>query len=308
MQIEYKSQPLKQNWDQELPKYWFDGSPLKTHYLNGFSLLIPVAEHTVIHTIKETQKDLSDPVLVEQINEMIAQENWHSFSHRKYNEWLARTGYPAPELAADFMANTLQLKKQIDKRFGERAWLPLIVSGEHNAAIIMEYFLERPAMLATMHPHFRQAWVWHFIEEIEHKGSSMDMWNDTKILKNRKRSNLNLIHSIAGIRLNYLIMKNMVILLKHDKQLWKWQTFKDAWHFFVGGDGLITKTFLPLVRFFKPNFHPWDHDTRYLIEQYRKIATDQQLTEEQTQQIDAEFQGCVADIENVIRANNIKEY
>jgi N6-L-threonylcarbamoyladenine synthase len=45
-----------------------------------------------------------------------------------------------------------------------------------------------------------------------------------------------------------------------------------------------------------------------LIDQYAKIAAEDQISEEQMQQIDGEFKGCVADIEEIIRVNNVKSY
>ena len=304
MKFEYKSVPLKQNWDQELPKYWFDNSPLKTHFMNGVSLMIPVAENAVIHTIKETQKELTNPQLKLQIAEMIAQENWHSYSHRKYNEWLTKIGLPGPELASEYMHFFITSKKRLDRLFGKRLWLPGIVGGEHNAVCMMEYLLERPAMLATMHPHFRQAWVWHCIEEIEHKGSSMDMWLDTKVLQRRKKLLLNFTCIVAFVRINYFIMKNMFALLKHDNELWKWRTLKDGLSFFLGRDGIITKTFVPFFKCLVPNWNPWDHDTRYLIEQYNKVALSTPMSAEELAQIDVEFHGCIEDIENIIKEHN----
>lgn len=304
MKFKYTSTPLKQNWDQELPKYWFDNSPLKTHYMNGFSLMIPIAENTVIHTLKDIQPDLSDPVLKAQISEMIAQENWHSYSHRKYNEWLTKIGLPAPEIASGYMQIVLKLKKKWEHLIGKRLWLTGLIAGEHNAVCIMEYLLERPAMLATMHPHFRQAWVWHSIEEIEHKGSSMDIWYDTKKLHNRKRNLLRIAQIISFIRINYYPIKHMFILLKYDKQLWKWRTLKDGFSFFLGRDGLITKTLVPYFKCLSASWHPWDHDTRYLIEKYEKISVAAALTPEELAKIDVEFKGCVSDIENIIKENN----
>lgn len=118
MQVEYKSQPLRQNWDKELPKYWFDNSPFKTHFLNAVSIIIPASENVVIHTLKETRPLLTDPVLKEQVGEMIAQENWHSFSHRKYNEWLTRIGLPAPELVVWYVGTMLRIKRAVDNKLG----------------------------------------------------------------------------------------------------------------------------------------------------------------------------------------------
>lgn len=308
MQFEYKSQPLRQNWDKELPKYWFDNSPFKTHFFNAVSIIIPPAENVVVHAIKHSRNFLTDPVLKAQTAEMVAQENWHSFSHRQYNAWLTRIGLPAPELGAWFLNKLLKAKKRVDNTIGSKGWLLAVICGEHNAACMMEYFLERPRILAQMHPHFRQAWVWHFLEEIEHKGSAVDMWHDLKERDNYRRIGLHVgfIYYMIRFRTNHA---QMVIKLLHaDKQLWKWQTLKDAASFLWGRDGLHTKTFIPLLKFFKPNFHPWDHDTRYLLEQYSKITEDDHLSDSQVQQIDADFQGCIADIEAAIMANNIKKY
>jgi len=304
---EYVSQPLKQNWDQELPKYWFDGSPLKTHFMNSISILVPISEYSAIHTLKESQKVIKDPELKAQVAEMIAQENWHSYSHRKYNEWLDRQGYPALWLSSKYMASQLRIKKLVDKTVGEKAWLPGMVAGEHNAVCIMEYFLERPAMLATMHPHFRQAWVWHFLEELEHKGTSMDIWNDTKEYYNRKHILLKLGHIVQGTRFNLTVLRNMCVLLAHDKQLWKWKTLKDA-SFLFGFDGLFFKTIGPWMRLFLPNWHPWNQvNTIHLINQYSKLLDLEKLTPEMQSRIDNEFQGCISDIDAVIKENNSTE-
>lgn len=308
MKIDYVSQPLKQNWDQDLPRYWFDDSPLKTHFFNAISILVPVGEYSVLHTLKESQKIIKDPELKAQVTEMIAQENWHSYSHRKYNEWLDRMGYPSFLLSSKYMQQQLALKKLIDRTAGERAWLPGVVSGEHNITCFIEYVLERPAMLQKMHPQFRQAWLWHFLEELEHKGTSMDIWNDTKELHNRKRILLKLGHIAQGVRFNLTVLRNMCILLSHDKQLWKWKTLKDGASFFFGFDGVFFKTMRPWMSLFSRNWHPWDHDTSYLITQYSKILNLDEVTPEKMKQIDDEFNGCISDIENVIKANNVKVY
>jgi hypothetical protein len=306
MKIDYKSQPLKQNWDQELPKYWFDNSPLKTHFMNAISIMTPVSEYAVIHTLRETQKVLKDPELKKQITHMIAQENWHSYSHKKYNQWLESIDLPALELASKWLVNLTNAKKRADRFLGEASWLPAIVSGEHNAACFMEYMLDRPKLLQQMHPHFRQAWVWHSLEEIEHKGSSMDMWIDTKDLYNRKKWKLNLVFVYQSIRFHSNLIKFTLILLNRDKQLWKWRTLKDSISFFFGNDGLFLNTVGPWLSFFKANFHPWNHDTRYLFKQHQKISEIPNISPQRLEEIEKEFYGCVADTDAVIAKNNTK--
>ena len=306
MKIEYKSQPLKQNWDQELPKYWFDNSPLKTHFMNALSLMIPVSELVVIHTLKETKKHLQDPELKKQINDMLAQESWHTYSHKKYNHWLESIGLPSFEISSNWLVNLTKSKKRADELLGPAFWLPVIVAGEHTAACFMEYVLERPYLLEQMHPHFRQAWVWHSLEEIEHKGSSMDMWIDTKEKFNRKKWKLNITHIIQSIRFHSSVIKYTFTLLNRDNQLWKWRTLKDGMSFFFGSDGVFWKTLGPWFRLFKTDFHPWNHDTRYLFTQHQKIFEISEFSPERLKEIEEDFNGCVADIDSMIEQNNTK--
>lgn len=306
MKIEYKSQPLKQNWDQELPRYWFDNSPFKTHFMNAISLMVPVSELAVIHTLKETRNILKDPKLKEQIKDMLAQESWHSYSHKKYNHWLESIDLPAFELSSKWLVSLTNAKKRADKLVGERFWVSVIVAGEHNAACFMEYMLDRPALLEQMHPHFRQAWVWHCLEEIEHKGTSMDMWNDTKDYYNRKKRHLNVGFLVQSFRFHSTVLKFTFTLLNRDKQLWKWRTLKDGMSFLFGLDGVFWKTIGPWARLFKKDFHPWQHDTSYLFTQYQKIFEVSDISPERLKELEEDFYGCVADMDAVIAQNNTK--
>jgi predicted metal-dependent hydrolase len=302
--FKYTSQPLKQNWDQELPRYWFDGSPLKTHFMNGMSIVVPILEYSVIHTLKDSQKFIKDPELKAQVLEMIAQENWHAYSHRKYNMWLAEQGLPSIRLSSKFMKEQQRAKKVADRIFGQRFWLSAVIAGEHNIAVFIDYLFKRPHLIEQMHPHFRQAFVWHFLEELEHKGTSMDIWYESREQENRKKWRLNVTVFLQAIAFDYRVLRNMFALLRHDKQLWKWRTLKDGMSFFFGSDGMFFKTFSTWAQFFRSDFHPWDHDNSHLLNQYSKLFVENDLTEKQLKRIQTEFEGCISDINNVIEENN----
>ena len=302
--INYTSQPFRQNWEQDLPRYWFDNSPLKTHFMNGMSLLVPILEYSVIHTLKDSQRFIQDPEIKAQVTEMIAQENWHSYSHRKYNQWLAEQGLPAIRLSSRFMKEQQRAKAIADKLFGQRFWLSAVIAGEHTIAVFADYMFKRPHLIEQMHPHFREAYVWHLLEELEHKGTSMDIWYDSKEKENRKKWRLNITFFLQAAAFNYRVLRNMFALLRHDKQLWKWRTLKDGMSFFFGLDGLFFKTMIPWSAAFASNFHPWNHDNSHLLNQYSKLFTNNDLTEKQLKRIQVEFEGCISDIENIIEENN----
>lgn len=263
----FTSVPLKQDWEQDLPRYWFGGSPLKTHFMNAMGILIPTSEAALIHVMKDSVALASDPDIIRQVKELIAQESWHSYSHTRYNKWLESIGLPVQEITDKNLATIAKNRTHL----ANGKWLSGMVCAEHNAAVFLEFLLSHPKLLDQMHPHFRQAWVWHGVEEIEHKGVALDLWThilpklDTSVLKIKT---IGLF--LASGSFNLRILKVMFTLLAHDKQLRKWRTLKDGLSFFLGRQGVWTNTFLPWIAFMKPSFHPWDKDTRYLLAKFPK--------------------------------------
>lgn len=265
--FEFESVPIKQDWDQELPRYWFGGSPFKTHFMNAFGALIPSGERALLHVIKDFQPHVSDPKILEQSKTLVAQEHWHSHSHEKYNEWLTKIGLPATEIDTRNGANMQRRLKFIPKKL----WMAIITLAEHNAAVFFQFLLARKDLLEQMHPHFRQTWQWHGIEEIEHKGVALDMWYD---MKDRLGFSELLLRTVglflvSGI-FNGRVLRITCLLLIRDKQFWKWRTLRDGMSFLFGRRGMVYSTFLPWIAFMKPGYHPWDHDTRPLLAQFTK--------------------------------------
>lgn len=300
--IEFESQPLKQDWDQELPRYWFDNSPLKTHFMNALGVIVPSSEMRLLHVFQEVKPLIDDPEVLAQVNKLVAQEHWHTYSHVQYNRWLDKIGLPASEIHEMNLNNVEKNRGKIDKK----RWIAIISIAEHNAAVFFEYLLARPELFEQMHPHFRQAWLWHALEEVEHKGVALDTYNNVreKLKEVQLERRLGLIP--VGISFNYRVLKHTVRFLHEDKQLWKWRTLKDAASFFFGRDGVFTKTVVPWFHWLKADFHPWDHDTRSLIAGYSKLLTLQDLTDSEMKN----FEGCAADYSEKARAGTLtdKEY
>ena len=112
-------------------------------------------------------------------------------------------------------------------------------------------------------------WRWHAVEEIEHKGVAYDTWNHAtrdwtawrrwkvrsllmviitvQFFKNRWNDSLNLLaqDGITGVRA-------------------KWGLFK----YLTVSPGVVRRILPAWLAYFKPGFHPWDHDDRALIARY----------------------------------------
>lgn len=257
----FKEQPLKQDWTQELPKYYFDNSPFKTHFLNALSITFPHGERFFIDSVKNYQDRITDTEQQQAIATFVKQENWHRYAHQQYNLWLTSQGLPAEYL------EDLALKKiqYIKTKISRRGQLASTVSLEHITAIFADHLLTHPELLNSMHPHFRRLWTWHAIEEIEHKNVAMDTINAVGGGK------LRISMLLTTMNFAWDIARNTLVLLQADRQLWKLQTLKDAGSMLFNlKNGFVTKLFGPWLGFMRQDFHPSHHDNTKLLLQYSK--------------------------------------
>ena len=95
-------------------------------------------------------------------------------------------------------------------------------------------------------------WQWHAIEEIEHKAVAFDVY------KYAKGSYWLRVQSMLenGGWFAYLLSKNILYILKKEKKLYSLKTWWEALVFLLGKPGILRKTILPYLNYFRPNFHP----------------------------------------------------
>jgi len=254
----FTSHPLRLDWTQELPQHWNDNSPFKTHFLNALSVTFPDGERFFIDSIKAFKDRIDNTEQLAEIQEFIKQENWHRHLHIQYNEWLERNGLPAKEIETE-MGN---FWNSLHKRFRPETCLAVTICVEHITAVNAELFLSYRTTLKRMHPHFEQVWRWHGIEEIEHKAIAMDVYNAINVSTWRRR----LAMCFVLVYYTYFMSKNTIRFLHADKQLWKWQTLKDAWSLmFDKQSGLIRCSTKHMWNFMRADWHPNQTDHSILM-------------------------------------------
>jgi uncharacterized protein len=247
---------LKQDWSGDLPRYWNNDSAFNTHFLNALSVVLPECEKFFIGVVKPYMKTSVDDRAY--ILEFIKQEGYHRYAHMQYNDWLSNQGLPIKQLQATTnkrwaIANKLLTNKQK---------LALTICIEHITVIYAAVLLENEEMLNAMHSHFKSIWIYHAVEEIEHRAVTMDIW------RNHYSSDLMIKSMMPFALIGYMwyVGKHTLVFLHHDKQLLKPQTWKDMITFlFNKKTGLIRRSFLKWMDIMKPNFHPNDHDHSHLL-------------------------------------------
>jgi predicted metal-dependent hydrolase len=245
--------PYKFEWTDDLPKYWFDESPFKTHFMNSLSISFPEGEKYFINSVNHFKDKIVDIEQLSEINKFIAQENWHTYNHKKYNEWLTRQGYDAEDMET-FSRAKLQKAKQ---KLGPLGSLVNTMAIEYGTAISAYWTLSQVKTLDKMHPQFAEFWGWHATEELEHRYVVHNLL--CTLLENREFANfakkkinsfVKITLLVATYDLYSFVISNTIRMLKQDGQLYKWKTLKDAIPFlFNGKNGFFTFMFFPFVRF-----------------------------------------------------------
>ena len=251
------------------PRKWWAGEPFGTAWHNALSATFPRGEAFFIEAVK-AHREGADPKLEAEIRAFVKQEINHTREHIAFNRLAEDHGYDIKAIdtrVAELLALT--------KNRPAIANLAVTMALEHYTAMMAAEFLANPAHFKDADPEVRAMWRWHSAEEIEHKGVAFDTWNHatrdwtawrrwkvrslvmltvtTRFFKNRWKDSLNLLEQdgITGWKA-------------------KWGLFSYlAWK-----PGIVRRIFPAWLAYFKPNFHPWDHDDRELIGLYEGEFVD----------------------------------
>lgn len=249
------------------PKRWWAGEPFGTAWHNALSATFPRGEAFFIEAVKAhrpTEGDGADPKLAAEIRAFVKQEINHTREHIAFNRLAEDHGYDI---------------KAIDKRVEELlaltkgrpaiANLAVTMALEHFTAMIAAEFLANPKHFEISDPEVAAMWRWHAVEEIEHKGVAFDTWNhatrDWSAWRRWRTRNLVML-IVTGRFLKNRWIDTLMLLEQDGITGWKarWGLFK----YLTVTPGVISRLALPWLSYFKPGFHPWDHDDRALIGKY----------------------------------------
>jgi predicted metal-dependent hydrolase len=238
---------------------WHALGPYVTHFFNALSLMFPAGERYFIDSVRHYRDRIEDPVLKRQVLGFIGQEAMHTREHVHYNAALEAAGLPAAQLDK-------RIQKLLD--YGRRTLPPSIrlaqtVALEHYTAMLAGLLLDDDTRIASSAPVYAQLWMWHALEETEHKSVSFDVWNAV-VEPGLKRYFMRTLTMLQVTVLFWTIAFSFhVRLLVADRH--RGGHLRGLWlllRFLFGRRGVFPNIALEWLRFFKPTFHPWDHDNR----------------------------------------------
>lgn len=249
---------LRFSWGADLPRFWFGGDAFRTHYMNALSLLFPQGEQFFIETVRALRHASRDATLDAEIGAFIGQESWHRQAHLAYNAHLEAQGLPVARLEARLRSRIEFVRTRMTPLRGLAATVCL----EHFTAILAHHLLSRPQELETMPLPLRRLWLWHALEELEHKSVAFDLYRAAGGGAALRSGQM----LIVTFTFTLDVLGNLAALLAADGLLWKRAVWASGAGFLFGPRrGLVWSVLPAYLGFFRPGFHPRDTDEGQLI-------------------------------------------
>lgn len=259
--VAIKPQRMGFEFGEKVPYYWVDNSYALSHTMNALSVLFPQGEQFFVDSVRYYQKAIKDPKLKAEVRGFIGQEAMHSLEHKSMNQHVRDQGMPVEE-----MEKHLEVVLGITKKLPERHQLAITCALEHMTAMMADMLLERDDVREDMHETMRPLWVWHAIEETEHKSVAYDVFNQAGGTYAERTFYLAFSTAALGVMASYFTTRMM---LNDRKNFSLKDTTRDLWRMW-GRNGTFSSLIPTWLEYFKPGFHPWDHDNSELIARFKE--------------------------------------
>lgn len=241
-------------------RWWNGGDPIATAFFNGLSVAFPQGEAFFIESVRYFRGSVAAGQ-VQQIDDFIRQEAAHSREHTHFNRQVEDCGYDVSEIEAELTEGFAQTKNN-----APIVNLMLTVCLEHLTAIFAHQCLASDSHFTGAKPEHVRLWRWHAIEEIEHKAVAYDTWlaatqrlSAFKRWKFRSLVMLTVTEDFVRAR-----FRNMRRFFRQDGIDTTSTWLKTLSYLFIY-PGMLRRMLPAWLGFFRPGFHPWQHDDRNLL-------------------------------------------
>lgn len=241
---------------------------LASAYFEALSIFLTFGEDLVIDTARYHRDLIKDSELKRRVTVLIGQEAIHSRVHDEWNEVLATHRFPVPFYR--FLADAVF--GYGFSRFPQPLKLSMMAGIEHFTAVIAEFMMKHEDyFLETEDEQQRALWMWHMLEESEHKDIAYDVYETLSGNYPLRIAGF----FIAAVTIMGLVpfAASLIPAIRKPSTLLKpryWRDVKRSLGMLLDSkDGIFGSTLWHITDYLRPDFHPNDHDTSELITYYR---------------------------------------
>lgn len=248
-----KPRKMDFKFDESIPTYWFNDDVFKTLLLTAQSCTFPEGERFFINAVRQYQDKLQDPVLRKQVSGFIGQEAHHGNEHTALNAFMEKRGFPT-EKVQGFVKQGLGLRK---KYMSPQRQLAMTCALEHFTAMLAEQVLENPKFFKGMDERVLALWMWHAVEESEHKAVAYDVYQD-QVSSYWVRASQMVFTTLEFSLFSTLHMRSLV---KASPRKMTRKERLEGLRFLFGKGGLVRELVPRYLAYFRRDFHPDDVDS-----------------------------------------------
>ena len=235
-----------------VPRHWNGGDPVLTRFFDALSVHFPEGERFFIQSVRNFQDRVKEPGLREDIRHFIRQEGQHGIVHDRFNEVMVGQGVDVDKITS----NLRRFIRSSQKYLPEKYQLAMTAAFEHFTATLGEAMLkDETDMFTEADPVMRAMFLWHGVEEVEHKAVAYDVYQTAAGGGYLSRVSalvvtMLMIHLVVGpVFVNMLrldgAMRQPGVLMRGLNRLY-------------GRRGILTRMLPEFLAWFRPGFHPWD--------------------------------------------------
>jgi predicted metal-dependent hydrolase len=246
-----------------VPRAWFAGDVHISTFFGALSLLFPEGERFFVESVRAMSADVADPELRAAIAGFIGQEAMHGKEHRAFNDVTrAHVGDVVDRLEAGLRKLLVVVRRTTPRR----AQLAVTCALEHFTAIMAEHLLGDERDQRRIHERVRLLWVWHALEESEHKAVAFDVYRTT---------GGGYLLRVAVMAVTTLVFFAELFhvharLLARQGEAWNLRGWLGlARHLWIA-PGMFRRLAPAYLDYYRPGFHPDDRDTRHLLDAWKE--------------------------------------
>jgi hypothetical protein len=248
---------------QDLPRHFADdGDLILSHLAASLSAVFPDGEDFFVRSVRHFRDQITDPELKKQVNGFIGQEAMHGREHRAFNDRLSQLGYPT-KLFEKVTRVGLTARERIAPA---KANLAATAALEHFTATLAELVLtSEDAQQLFGHQEVRNLFLWHALEESEHKAVAFDVYKAVGGTERMRVWTMNILrYGFVGF-----MTLQIAVSLAGDRATYRRGNLRRSLRRVLRSPLLTKELWLQLKDYNRPDFHPDDRDTDALVERWR---------------------------------------